>query len=126
MSSEPTEHPETIQTAENSGPAQAVALGAKRKAELKALGHNLKPVVTIAGRGLADTVVAEVDRALHDHELIKVKIQSNDRGERAEISHELCALLGGQVVQMMGKIALIFRENPDTSTQKSNLMPGRK
>ena len=44
------------------------------KKYLRSLGHQLKPVVTVAGNGLTESVVAELDRALSDHELIKVKL----------------------------------------------------
>ena len=42
--------------------------------QLRAIGHKLKPVVTVAGKGLTDTVVEEINRALSDHELIKVNL----------------------------------------------------
>ena len=44
------------------------------KKYLRALGHQLKPVVTVAGNGLTENVITEVDRALNDHELIKIKL----------------------------------------------------
>ena len=49
------------------------------KKHLRRLGHNLKPVVTIAAKGLSENVGAELDRALNDHELIKVKLAVGDR-----------------------------------------------
>ena len=42
--------------------------------QLRAIGHKLKPVVTIAGNGLSEGVITELDRALQDHELIKIKL----------------------------------------------------
>ena len=44
------------------------------KKHLRRLGHNLKPVVTVAGNGLSENVSAEIARALNDHELIKIKL----------------------------------------------------
>ena len=49
------------------------------KKHLRRLGHDLKPVVTIAAKGLTDNVSAELERALSDHELIKVKLAVGDR-----------------------------------------------
>ena len=46
------------------------------KKHLRRLGHNLKPIVTIANKGLTDSVNAEIERALTDHELIKIKVLS--------------------------------------------------
>ena len=54
-------------------------LDSHTRQQLKALGHALNPVVTVAGKGLADTVLDEIRRALHDHELIKVKFAVGDR-----------------------------------------------
>jgi RNA-binding protein len=51
-----------------------MALDIRTRKNLKALGHKLNPVVMVAGKGLSDTVLEEVRRALHDHELIKVKL----------------------------------------------------
>ena len=47
------------------------------KKQYRTIGHNLNPIVTIAGNGLSEPVLAELDRALDDHELIKVKLAIN-------------------------------------------------
>ena len=52
------------------------------KKYLRSLGHRLKPVVTVAGNGLTETVLAELNRALGDHELIKVKLAVGDRAAK--------------------------------------------
>ena len=58
--------------------------------QLRAIGHNLRPVVTVAGKGLSDTVLAELERALNDHELIKVKLAVGGRETRTAVAEELC------------------------------------
>ena len=55
--------------------------------QLRAIGHKLKPVVTVAGNGLSDAVRLELDRALEDHELIKVKLAVGDRSARLSRNH---------------------------------------
>jgi len=45
-----------------------------RKKQFRTLGHKLNPIVTIAGNGLSENVLLELNRALDDHELIKVKL----------------------------------------------------
>ena len=52
------------------------------KKYLRRLGHNLKPVVTIAAKGLTEPVCAEIERALADHELIKIKLAVGDRAAK--------------------------------------------
>ena len=53
--------------------------------QLRAIGHKLKPVVTVAGNGLTDAVYAELERALSDHELIKIKLAVGSREARAAV-----------------------------------------
>ena len=59
------------------------------KKQLRRLGHKLSPVVTIASKGLSENVLAEIDRALNDHELIKVKLNNGDSASRSEIVNSI-------------------------------------
>jgi putative YhbY family RNA-binding protein len=52
-----------------------MALSCSERARLKARAHALEPVVRIGHAGVTAEVVAEVDRALSAHELIKVSIE---------------------------------------------------
>ena len=83
--------------------------------QLRTIGHKLKPVVTVAGNGLSDGVVMELERALNDHELIKVKLAAGSREERQAISEQICEQLGAETVQRIGNVIVILRraENPD-------------
>ena len=54
----------------------------KQKQYLKGLAHSLKPVVQLGGNGLTEGVLAEIDNALSHHELIKVKVPTDDRDEK--------------------------------------------
>ncbi|MBB5212402.1 YhbY family RNA-binding protein [Microbulbifer hydrolyticus] len=97
-------------------------LTADRKKALRTLGHNLKPVVTVADKGLTEGVAEELNRALNDHELIKVKLAVNDRDARRELIAELCQQSGAELVQEIGKIALIFRKADKPNARLSNLL----
>ncbi|AWF82584.1 ribosome assembly RNA-binding protein YhbY [Microbulbifer sp. EKSA008] len=97
-------------------------LTADRKKALRSLGHNLKPVVTVAGNGLSEGVMEELNRALEDHELIKVKLMIADREVRHQIVGELCEKSSSELVQEIGKIALIFRAAQKPDIRKSNLL----
>ena len=85
---------------------------AERKA-LKARAHALNPLVHIGGKGLTDAVVAEVDRALTAHELIKVRAAVMERAEREEALTQLATRLNAQAVQHIGKILVLYREKPE-------------
>ncbi len=88
--------------------------GSDRK-QLRAIGHHLKPVLMIAGDGLSAGVLAEAERAIRDHELIKVKLAVGDRVLRQQLVAELARTLHAELVQALGNTALLFRasEKPD-------------
>jgi len=88
------------------------ALSPARRSELRAQAHALSPVVMIGDKGLTDTVLAEVDRALKAHELVKVKAATDDREARAAWLEAICAKLAAYPVQAIGKVLVIWRENP--------------
>jgi RNA-binding protein len=96
-------------------------LSADRKKQYRSLGHNLNPVVTIAGNGLSENVIAELNRALDDHELIKVKLMVADRDLRKQVVVEMCQQTRAEIVQEIGKVALIFREARQPNPKLSNI-----
>jgi RNA-binding protein len=85
---------------------------AERKA-LKAKAHKLEPVVHIGAKGLTDEVVAEIERALRTHELIKVRAPGLERGARGEAFDSICERTGAESVQQVGKVAVLFRKKND-------------
>ncbi|PNK60231.1 YhbY family RNA-binding protein [Psychrobacter sp. FDAARGOS_221] len=89
---------------------------------LKGIGHELKPVVTIGGKGLSESVVEELDRALNDHELIKIKMPPGSKEEREAFSDELAAKTGAQLIHSIGRMALLLRRNPNANPRLSNLV----
>ena len=93
----------------------------KELRQLRALAHKLRPVVTVAGKGLSDTVLEELDRALNDHELIKVKVAVGDREQRESVIAEVCERSSAVLVQRIGNIATLLRANPQADPKKSNL-----
>lgn len=96
-------------------------LSQQQKKHYRAIGHILDPIVTIAGKGLSETVVTELNRALDDHELIKIRINS-DRETRKVILAELVSATQATVVQTIGGIALIFRASSTPNPSLSNLV----
>jgi RNA-binding protein len=84
----------------------------RERAGLKARAHGLEPVVQVGQAGLSDALVAEVDRALQAHELIKVKLGGADRETRASLTQDLCARTGAAEVQQVGRVAVLWRPRP--------------
>ena len=93
----------------------------QQKKHYRAIGHILDPIVTIAGKGLSETVVTELNRALDDHELIKIRINS-DRESRKAILAELVNATQTTVIQTIGGIALILRASSEPNPSLSNLV----
>lgn len=88
-------------------------LTTRERAHLKARAHALEPVVHTGTSGLTDALVAEVDRALTAHELIKVRIGSDDRADRVAIGDEICARTAATAVHRVGKILILWRPRPE-------------
>lgn len=97
-------------------------LSTERKKQLRTIGHKLNPIVTIADRGLTDSVLAELNRALDDHELIKVKLALTERENRHEAVALLQDMRGVEVVQQVGKTVLLYRANKKPNPKLSNLL----
>jgi RNA-binding protein len=91
----------------------APTLSPRERAHLKARAHALEPVVQVGSAGITDPLIGEVDRALTAHELIKVKIASDDRAERVAIGEEICARTDAAPVHRVGKILIMWRPRGD-------------
>ncbi len=98
-----------------------MSLDTDTKKRYRTIGHELKPVVTVAGKGLSEGVLAELQRALDDHELIKVKLAMEDREERKQMIDELCTQTGAELVQTIGKVVLVFRAARKPKLTTSNV-----
>lgn len=96
-------------------------INADRKKQFRTIGHRLNPIVTVAGNGLSEGVVQELNRALDDHELIKVKLAIADREERKEMVTQLQTLPHVELIQEIGKIVLLYRANKKANPKLSNL-----
>ena len=89
-------------------------LNGKQRRALRALGHHLEPVVLVGQHGVTDAVVAAVDQALHDHELIKVKIHEGPE-DRKEAAQRLAEATGAELAQLLGRVALLFKKRDEDS-----------
>ena len=90
--------------------------------QLRAIGHKLKPIVTVASKGLTDTVMLEIERALGDHELIKVKVVVGNRETRQSVADDICARTGAELIQSTGGVLLLLRRSKQPDPRLSNLV----
>lgn len=84
-----------------------------QRSEKRAQAHGLKPTVLIGDQGLSAAVLAEIDRALAAHGLIKVRVAGDDRDARAAMLEAICAQLGAAAVQSIGRMLVLYRPLPD-------------
>jgi putative YhbY family RNA-binding protein len=80
---------------------------------LKAKAHRLHAVVMVGDKGLTPAVIDAIDAGLKSHELIKIRVASEDRDQRGQWLEEICASLDAIAVQQIGRILVIYRENPE-------------
>jgi RNA-binding protein len=84
-------------------------LTTKARSYLRKLAHHLDPVVQIGSDGLTEAVQRAADMALTQHELIKVKIGQQFEGDRKEVARELADSAGADLVQVIGRVAVLYR-----------------
>ncbi|MDR0779459.1 MAG: YhbY family RNA-binding protein [Pseudomonadales bacterium] len=85
----------------------------------RAIGHKLQPVVIV--KALSDSVLAEIERALNDHELIKLRVLAEDREEKAALIDAIGAATGAELIQVAGHVALFLRKALKVKPELSNL-----
>lgn len=99
-----------------------MALSQDQKKRFRTIAHHLKPVVMIAEKGISEGVLAELERALEDHELIKLKIAVLEREDKQLIINEVCKQTGATLVQAIGKVAVLYRPARKQNPKLSNLV----
>lgn len=87
-------------------------LSGKQRRHLRALAHELNPVVQVGKGGIDDGLIAAVAQALLDHELIKVKVPASG-GERHDVADELAAKTQSEVAQVLGNIVVLYKPHPE-------------
>ncbi len=99
-----------------------MTLSTADKKHYRTLAHTLNPVIIIGDKGLSESLMDELFRALRDHELIKVKINIGDRDDRAQIVEHLLAQTKAELVQQIGKVVVLLKKNPKAKPKLSNLV----
>lgn len=98
----------------------------KERAELRAEAHHLDPMVRVGQQGLTPSVINSLDDALRTHELVKVKLGTKDLIKPQDAANALALATNSAVVQVIGRTATLYRENPDIEKKRGDLPPWRK
>ena len=92
---------------------QNAYMNSEQKRKLKQQCHDLKPVVWIGQNGLTENVLTEVNQALDDHELIKIKIATGDKTDKTNIAEKICHEMKAEFIQGIGSMYSFYRENSE-------------
>ncbi|MBI1920046.1 MAG: ribosome assembly RNA-binding protein YhbY [Geobacter sp.] len=97
-------------------------LTGKQKRFLRAIGHNLKPVIMVGKGEINDSLIRETAEALEAHEIIKIKILESCMSDRKEVAEQLAAECGADVAQILGRTILLYRKasEPKIELPKGN------
>ena len=99
----------------------------KERAELRAEAHHLDPTVHVGQHGLTPAVITSLDDALRTRELVKVKLGFKDEQIKPkEVAESLALATNAAVVQVIGRTATLFRENPDIQKRRGDPPPWRR
>lgn len=93
-------------------------LTGKQRRHLRALAHPMKPLVQVGKDGIDDGLIAAVDAALADHELVKIKVGESATVDRHTAAAEIAEKTKAEVAQIIGNIVLLYRPDPDEPTIK--------
>ena len=96
------------------------------RAELRAEAHHLSPTVHVGHQGITDALVASLDDALRTHELVKVKLAKVSDKTPKVAAGNLAEATGSEVVQVIGRTATFYRDNPEIVKKKGDLPPWRR
>lgn len=88
-------------------------LNKKQIQHLKGLAHPLKPIVLLGSNGLTEAVIAEIDYALGHHELIKIKIPTDDKEIKTLIVEAICREANAIKIQLIGKTLIVYRQSDE-------------
>src|SRR5258706_16345185 len=95
-----------------------MALTSKQRKYLKGLAHALEPVVRVGQRGVTASVVEETKKSLFAHELIKVRIDSDEPATRRTLAAALAEAAAAEIAGTIGKVAILYRAREEKPTIK--------
>ena len=98
----------------------------KERAELRAEAHHLDPTVHVGQHGLTPAVITTLDDALRTRELVKVKLGFKEDIKPKEVAESLALATNAAIVQVIGRTATLFRENPDIQKRRGDPPPWRR
>lgn len=90
-----------------------MSLTSKQRSFLRKQAHDLEPLVRIGKDGVTENLIQSILEAINSREILKVKILQNCEKEKEEILEELLARDEFEVVGLIGRTIILYRENTD-------------
>ena len=84
----------------------------KLRRSLRAHGHALSALVHVGKGGLSPAVIKQIEQTLADHELVKVKVDTDSPDDRLAVAEGLAARPGVNIVQIVGHAILLYKRHP--------------
>jgi RNA-binding protein len=103
-----------------------LSLTVSERLVLKGRAQVLSPTVMIGNAGLTEAVLKEIALTLKTHELIKIRVMSDDRALRETMLETICTQLNAAPVQHIGKVLVVYQPNPDANKIELKKMPRHK
>ena len=97
-------------------------LSQTQKKQFRKIAHQLKPVILIGDKGLSEGLHKEIDRALEDHELVKIKLRGGNRENKKADTSAIASEHGAELVQQVGNIATFYRSAKQPNPKLSALL----
>jgi RNA-binding protein len=98
----------------------------RERADLRAEAHHLSPIVHVGQHGITPALIASLDDALRTRELVKVKLGKSADVAPRTAAGEIAAATSSEVIQVIGRTATFYRENPELSRKKGEIPPWRR
>jgi len=90
-----------------------MTLTGKQKNYLRGIAHTKNPIVAIGNKGLSDAVLKELELALEQHELVKIKLPGGSKAEKTALLKEICERSNSESVQLIGNVCVVYRVSED-------------
>ena len=103
-----------------------MTISGKERAELRAEAHHLDPLVHLGAQGITPTLLSALDDVLRTRELVKVQLGRPVEEKPRAIAERLAQETGAVVVQVIGRTATLYRENPDLERKRGDPPPWRR
>ncbi|MGQ0715588.1 MAG: ribosome assembly RNA-binding protein YhbY [Gemmatimonadaceae bacterium] len=103
-----------------------MAITGKERAELRAEAHHLDPLVHIGAQGITPSLIASLDDALRTRELVKIQLGRPVEEKPRALAAKLAQDTGATVVQVIGRTATLYRENPELERKHGAPLPWKR